>query len=332
MTDMLTQPSPSAAAGRTLPLTVLADAADERLVDRIAADRAALRARLQEHGALLLRGFDVPGIDGFDQVVRALAGAPLTYAERSSPRSTIKGQVYTSTDYPPDEEIFLHNENSYQASWPRTLFFFCASPPTSQGATPLADTREILATVHPDVREEFARRGWMAVRNFHADFGTDWRHVFGTDDRTAVEEYCRGRRLETEWLGDDGLRTRARREAIHRHPVTGEPVWFNHITFFHHTTLPAEVREGLLELFGEEDLPTNTYYGDGGRIPDEVLDHLRACYRAASARFDWQQDDVLVVDNMLSAHGREPFTGPRRIAVAMAEAYAPADEASSTDR
>jgi alpha-ketoglutarate-dependent taurine dioxygenase len=83
----------------------------------------------------------------------------------------------------------------------------------------------------------------------------------------------------------------------------------------------------MLDMFGEENLPTNTYYGDGGRIPDEVTKHLRDAYRSARLRFDWQRDDVLVIDNMLTAHAREPYTGPRRIAIAMAEASnAPAQD------
>ncbi|WP_369077424.1 hypothetical protein [Actinoplanes auranticolor] len=60
----------------------------------------------------------------------------------------------------------------------------------------------------------------------------------------------------------------------------------------HVTTLAPDIREGLLELFDEEDLPTNTYYGDGGRIPEDVMDHLRSCYRAATVRFDWRRDDL----------------------------------------
>ncbi|MEU9575608.1 TauD/TfdA family dioxygenase [Streptomyces massasporeus] len=313
----------TAPAGQPLPLLVEAESADRDAIRLIKSDRERLRASLRTHGALLLRGFDIGGIDGFDQVVRELSGDPLTYSERSSPRSTIKGNVYTSTDYPPEEEIFVHNENSYQASWPRTLYFYCDQPPETRGATPLTDIRKVYASIDPEVREEFARRGWMVVRNFHDHFGVAWRELFNTDERAEVEAYCRSKDIEFEWLGGDGLRTRARRDAIHTHPETGETVWFNHIVFFHHTTLPAEVREGLLGLFGEEDLPTNTYYGDGGRIPDEVTDHLRACYRAQTVRFDYQRDDVLVVDNMLAAHGREPFTGARRIAVAMAEPYAP---------
>ena len=315
---------------RLYPAVVQAPGADEggggepgaETVKRIEADRDHIRGLLTERGAVLLRGFDIGGVDGFDAVVRALSGDPPAYAERSSPRSTIKGRVYTSTDYPPTEEIFLHNENSYQATWPLTLYFYCITPPLTRGATPLADIREVYEAVDPAVREEFRRRRWMVVRNFHPQFGTTWQHVFGTGERAQVEEYCRGRGIELDWRDGGGLRTRAVRDAIHRHPATGTEVWFNHATFFHLSTLAADVQEGLRGLFDERDLPTNTYYGDGGSIPDEVMAHLRSCYRGATTRFDYQAQDILMVDNMRAAHGREPFTGPRKIAVAMANASA----------
>jgi alpha-ketoglutarate-dependent taurine dioxygenase len=304
----------------TLPWVATAGAAGEPMADYAARHRERLRAKLIEHGAVLLRGFGVGGVEGFQAAVRALSGEPLGYNERSSPRTAIKGNVYTSTDYPPEEEIFLHNENSYQASWPRLLFFHCQQAPLTQGATPLADIRAVHDAIEESVREEFRRRRWTAVRNFHPGFGVPWQQAFGSQDREAVRAYCAERGIGTEFDGDT-LRTRAVRDAVHRHPDTGRPVWFNHITFFHHTSLPAEVLEGLLELFGPDDLPTDTRYGDGAPIPADVVAHLRACYRAASVRFDWRFDDVLVVENMTAAHAREPFTGARTIAVAMAEPY-----------
>ncbi|MFF5437544.1 TauD/TfdA family dioxygenase [Streptomyces achromogenes] len=312
-------------AQSALPFVLAADVPGAPVADILPA-RPLIRRRLLEHGAVLLRGFEVGGVDGFTDVVRAVSGEPLAYAERSSPRSTIKGQVYTSTDYPPAEEIFLHNENSYQADWPLTLFFSCVRPPDTLGATPLADTRRIHRSIDPAVREEFAARGWMVVRNFTDGFGVPWQQAFNTDDRAEVERYCARNGIEPQWTGGNGLRTLARRHAVHRHPVTGETVWFNHVAFFHVSTLAADVCAGLREMYDEEDLPTNTYYGDGAPIPDEVVAHLRACYRAEQRRFDWQLGDVLVVDNMLAAHGREPFTGPRRIAVAMAEPWSAATE------
>ncbi|WP_091247410.1 TauD/TfdA family dioxygenase [Micromonospora matsumotoense] len=314
------RPVPTTTADESaLPAVLTAPTAGEPTASYLARVRDSVRRQLRTHGAVLLRGFDIGDVSGFEGVVRAMSGAPLSYAERSSPRSTIAGQVYTSTDYPPTEEIFLHNENSYQATWPLTLFFYCITPPDTRGATPLADTRRVLRSIDPSVREEFTRRGWTVVRNFTEGFGVPWQQAFGTTDRAEVERYCARSGVEVTWIGRTGLRTTARRQAVHQHPVTGESVWFNHLTFFHVTTLPEEDCEGLREMFDEADLPTNTYYGDGAPVPDEIVAHLRDCYRAAQRRFDWQRDDVLIVDNMLSAHGREPFTGPRRIAVAMAE-------------
>ncbi|HEY0452778.1 TauD/TfdA family dioxygenase [Actinophytocola sp.] len=310
----------------TLPQVVDGDGTG--VLELIGERREELRASLVEHGGLLFRGFDIGGVDGFNELVRALAGEPLTYTERSSPRHSIKGKVYTSTDYPPEEEIFLHNENSYQAGWPLTLFFYCVTPPETLGATPLADVRRVYQELDPAIRGEFERRGWRLVRNFHEDFGTTWQHVFDTEDRDEVAEYCAGNGIDLEWRGRNGLRTTAVREAVHHRPGSDVPRWFNHATFFHVSTLAKDLQEGLIAMFGEDDLPTNTYYGDGEPIPAEVMDHLRATYRAASVRFDYHRDDVLVVDNMSAAHGREPFTGPRKIAVAMAEAYKPSQESS----
>jgi alpha-ketoglutarate-dependent taurine dioxygenase len=287
--------------------------------DLLARDRDGVRAGLTEHGAVLLRGFDVGGVPGFEASVRALAGEPLTYTEQSSPRTRIKGNVYSSTEYPAHAEIPLHNEMSYQAVWPLTLFFHCQQPPDTQGATPLSSIRQVYRLVDPEVRTEFERRGWMVVRNYGDDIGLRWWTAFNTRDRAEVERLCQEGEVRSEWIGSDGLRTRAVRQVVHRHPVTGEPVWFNHIVLFHESSLAPALRDGLLDIYGPDGLPNNTYYGDGGVIPDQVVDHLRACYRAASTRFDYQRDDLLVVDNMAVAHGREPFTGPRKIAVAMAE-------------
>jgi alpha-ketoglutarate-dependent taurine dioxygenase len=299
-----------------MPLVIEGEGA---AAERLRQDRGVIRDQLTRHGAVLLRGFDVGGTDGFESCVRALSGEPLTYTEQSTPRSRIKNNVYTSTDYPQHAEIPLHNEMSYQAVWPLVLFFHCVEPPHTQGATPLSSIRKVYELIDPSVREEFERRRWMVVRNYGEDIGLRWWTVFNTEDRAEVERLCREGGVVPEWRGENDLRTRAVRDVVHPHPVTGDPVWFNHIVLFHESSLDPAVREGLLEIYGEDGLPNNTYYGDGAPIPDDVVDHLRQCYRKASTRFDYQRDDLLIVDNMAAAHGREPFTGPRRIAVAMSE-------------
>ncbi|MFV2094778.1 TauD/TfdA family dioxygenase [Micromonospora sp. LOL_013] len=304
--------------GQSLPAIIEPDNGLS-ILDVIKENRAEIRSLITRTGAAMFRGFEVGGVDGLHDVVRALSGAPLDYTERTSPRSSLSGNVFTSTDYPPTEEIFLHNECSYQAQWPMKVFFYCLQPAETQGATPFADVREVYRHIDPSVAEEFIRRKWMYVRTF-SEMGGSWQYFYDTEDRSQVERYCRSQGIDVEWVGTDGLRTRAVREPVHPHPVTGEPVWFNHATFFHISTLPQVYQEEMLEMYGEENLPTNSYYGDGARIPDDVMKHLQEAYRAALTRFDWRADDLVVIDNMLTAHGREPFTGGRRIAIAMAEA------------
>ena len=312
--------------GQAIPAVLGPAGTTDSIIETVKAGRTEIRRLIMDVGAVLFRGFDVGGVDGFNDVVRVLSGAPLDCTERSSPRTSISGNVFTSTDYPATEEIFLHNENSYQTHWPQKVFFYCIQPSETQGATPLADVRRVYRNIDPSVAEEFVRRKWMYVLNFLGDMGGSWQYFYDTDDRARVEAYCAGQGIDVEWVGPDGLRTRAVREAVHSHPVTGESVWFNHATFFHVDTLPSLYREEMLEMFGEDDLPSNTYYGDGGKIPADITKHLQEAYRAARLRFDWQQDDLLVIDNMLTAHGREPYTGARRIAIAMAEASnAPAE-------
>ena len=159
----------------------------------------------------------------------------------------------------------------------------------------------------------------MYVRNFGDGYGLSWEDTFQTRSSTAVEQYCRQHEIAFEWKGRDRLRTRQVRPAIARHLRTGEHAWFNHATFFHVSTLEEGVRENMLAAFAEEDLPNNTYYADGSRIEPEVMDHLREIYLREKLTFAWQQYDVLMLDNVLASHGREPFSGPRRVVAALAD-------------
>jgi alpha-ketoglutarate-dependent taurine dioxygenase len=306
-------------SGKRLPLLVEPRFPEVDLAAWAADHRSRIEEALLCHGGLLLRGFGVDGPAQLEAFIRAVSGDALEYRERSSPRSTVEGRIYTSTDFPPSQPIFLHNENSYQSVWPLKIFFHCQQPAEHGGETPIADCRRVFAQIDPAVRDRFLEKGWMVVRNFGDGFGLDWRAVFQTDDRAAVEAHCRKSGIELEWKPGDRLRTRAVRPAVTRHPKTGEPLWFNHATFFHVSTLEPAIREALLDEFAEDELPANTYYGDGSPIEPETLDHLRALYGRETLSFPWEKGDVLLLDNMLVAHGRSPYRGNRKILVGMAE-------------
>lgn len=306
-------------AATPLPLQIRPAAADLDLVEWAADNRAFINERLNEYGGILFRDFSVDGVDAFEQFISVTADTTLEYRERSSPRSQVSGKIYTSTDYPPEYRIFLHNENSYQAAFPSKIYFFCVTPPDEGGQTPIADCRKVFERIRPAVRERFAQKQVQYLRNYSEGAGLPWQTVFQTDDSAEVEAYCRDVGLAYEWVDEAHLRTRAVRPAMMRHPRTGEMVWFNHATFFHVSTLEPAVREALLANFAEEDLPNNTYYGDGSPIEPAVLDELRGAYEEETVAFPWQQGDLLMLDNILVAHSRAPYSGPRKIVVGMAD-------------
>ena len=305
--------------GTTLPLVV---EPIERLdpVSWAQNNRDYIESLLHQHGGILFRHFDLLSATQFEEFIRAISDELLEYRERSSPRSRVSGNVYTSTDYPANQTIFLHNENSYQRCFNMKIFFYCQLPSDSGGETPIADCRKVYERISPDVRQRFVEKKWLYVRNYGEGFGLPWQTVFQTTNRSDVEKHCRERDIEFEWKSGDRLRTRAVLPAVSRHPKTKELVWFNHATFFHVSTLEPWIRDALLEEFGSEDeLPTNTYYGDGDPIEPDVLEELRAAYRAETVSFPWQRGDVMLLDNMLAAHGRAPYSGPRKILVGMSE-------------
>ncbi|WP_051966848.1 TauD/TfdA family dioxygenase [Kitasatospora mediocidica] len=305
--------------GRTLPALVRADAPGTDLALWIQENRDLVDTLAHEAGAVLFRGFAVAGPAGFRTVMDAVSDRVLEYGERSSPRTHVSDGVYTSTEYPADQHILLHNEQSYTDNWPMRIAFYCERPADRGGRTPLADSRRVLAALRPQTVEKFERLGVRYVRNYLPGISLPWQEAFQTEDPEQVARYCEAAGISLTWLPDGQLRTTQIRTAVHAHPVTGERTWFNHALFFHITSLPDEVSTGLREALDEEDLPYNTYYGDGTPIEDATLAELRDAFAAATTGFDWEQGDALVVENMITAHAREPFEGPRRILAAMSD-------------
>jgi alpha-ketoglutarate-dependent taurine dioxygenase len=281
--------------------------------------RTQTRADLDRYGAVLFRGFAVPDADAFGAAARAISPELLDYLERAAPRTEVADGVFTSTEFAADQWIPLHHEMSYSHNWPWLVYFYCDVPAACGGATPLASERAVFGRIPAEIRERFQRGGVRYVRNFGAELDLPWQEVFQTADRSVVEAYCRQSGTDFEWTGSDGLRTSAVRQAVARHPRTGERVWFNHAHLFHMSNMPPEVAEALLSDVGEHGLPRNAFYGDGEPIPNEVITLIGDLYRDAAVSFPWHRGDVLVVDNYLAVHGREPFTGDRRILVAMSD-------------
>lgn len=311
-------------ASLSLPHVICANSPSETLAQMRHRLARSIDTELATAGAILFRGFDVgdaaTAIDTFRDFAASFGHPLLNYEFGSTPRSSVSGGIYTSTEYPAHSSIPLHGEQAYTREWPLKIWFFCAQAAARGGETPIADARLVLRRMPAHLRARFAK-GLIYVRNYSDELDLPWQRVFNTESKAAVENYCAMHDIAWEWLADDGLRTRQHCQSIARHPRTGESVWFNQAHLFHVSALDADVREMLIDIYGEENLPRNTYYGDGSVIPDADLDVVRAVLDDCKIIFPWQTGDVLMLDNMLTMHAREPFSGPRKVVVAMAESH-----------
>jgi alpha-ketoglutarate-dependent taurine dioxygenase len=305
--------------GSPLPLVVRPAVKGIDLREWAAANTGFIENYLLRNGAILFRDFGLSTASEFERLIEAISGPLLDYSYRSTPRHVISGRIYSSTEYPAHQSIPLHNENSYSRSWPMKLAFFSLQVAEQGGETPIADSRKIYEAIPAEIRECFVRQGLMYVRNYGTGLDLPWQEVFQTSIRGVVEDYCRKAQMEFEWIGDDQLRTRQRCQVVERHPRTGEMVWFNQAHLFHVSRLPSEVREWLLAAFGEQNLPRNVYFADGSPLESSMLDEIMRVCDEQSIVFPWNEGDVLMLDNMLTAHGRKPFAGKRKVVVGMAE-------------
>lgn len=298
------------------PLVVTPALDDVDVIDWARSHLDEIDSDLARHGAILFRGFGVMTPDEFQNF--ALAVCSELFDEYGDlPRE--KDKVYKSTPYPEDKTILFHNESSHMHRWPMKQFFGCMIPSQEGGETPIVDCRRVYQELDREIVEQFQEKGLLYVRNFVESLDVSWRDFFGTEDRSKVEDYCERNRIEFAWTAKDGLRTKQRSPGVAKHPKTGEFVFFNQVQLHHPACLDGAMRDSVEQLFQPEEMPRNVFYGDGSPIPDAVIQEILRVYWDVCAKFPWERGDVIMVDNMLTAHARNPFRGQRKIVVALAD-------------
>jgi alpha-ketoglutarate-dependent taurine dioxygenase len=301
-----------------LPLVVTPTLQDIDLMSWILKKKEIIEEKLNKHGGILFRGFSVKSRGDFNTLVEVVNDKLFNYMERTTPRTPLEGKVYTSTEFPREQTIAMHNELSYSINMPKKIWFYCETPPFTGGETPIADVRKVLTHIPAEIQKDFLEKGWMLVRNFGEGYGPSWQEAFNTSDKSKVEGYCRENEIQFEWKDAHRLRTRQVREAI-KVTEKGERLWANHAAFYHSTNLSKDLREIFEKEFEEMDYPFQTFYGDGTPISDKTIEIINSAYQKEIVEFKWQQGDVLLLNNYLVAHGRNPFKGERSILVAMGE-------------
>jgi hypothetical protein len=307
----------------TFPLMIQPGSDGKGLVEWIQANRSGFEQDLENYGGILLRGFGVRTAEDFNLFMKCFNTDPLPYMFRSSPRQELDSRlrnIYLSTSYPNERRIEMHSESSYSRVWGRKIVFCCLQPAEEGGETPIADTRKVLKEIKPELVEKFRQKGVKYRRNLLPDLGMPWQEVFQTTDKAVAGSICLKYNITHTFKDKDHMVIEWTKPAVYRHPVSGVETWFNHILFFNKFSRYEELGLAHDEDFPDEWLTSNTYFGDGSEISyDEYLD-IRNAYRKNTIVIPYRQGDIIFLDNMLAAHGRNPYKGDRVIATAIIEA------------
>lgn len=300
--------------GHDFPFVLSTDYTDTSIVGWMKNNTNFIDTKLKEHGAILFRGFQVNTIEKFQQFMSYFGDELLEYKLRSSPRHAVGDKVYISTKYPPEYAINMHSESSYSPIHPNKIIFCCVEPADERGETPIADNRKVLREISAETKAKFQNLGVKYRRFFSNEYGMSWHEAFQTENKEEVEEECRSMGIDFKWENETELILTWNKKAIWNHPETNESVWFNHALFFNKYAPGNEV---AVEVLDDEELPNNTFFGDGTEISRLEIQELITAYQKSTVEFKWERGDVLLLDNMLMSHGRNPFKGSRNIIVSM---------------
>lgn len=298
--------------------------------------------RLSSHGGLLFRGFEIDDAERFQSVALAIDpdlshNHPLDVLTRSW-RTKFVFEALDAKVHGNSTPLAIHHEDSYLATHPTKIMFYCHVAPAVGGETQIVDTRDVLRSLGEDFVARYA--GLSLCSRKHYPKGIIEKNT-GFDDRGKIEEICRENQVaEIAWDMDGGLDICSNLPAVVVHPKTGEPIWFNRLKnanpwglvlerFYaaphcHSAAMRANafvkaVRLGLHVLrrryiSGDRSFLTSELTTEDGKpIPFADQHRIVRAHWKHTAVIRWQKNDVLVLDNRLVAHGRMPFRGHRDI-------------------
>ena len=119
----------------------------------------------------MLRDFNIENQADFKEIISLITPALKNYIGGDSPRDKLSDSVYTSTNYPAEVFISLHNEKSYSVNYPDLIYFFCEIQPLVGGETPILDGRRMYRLLDKQIIDSFRKKKLKYVMNLHDGVG-----------------------------------------------------------------------------------------------------------------------------------------------------------------
>lgn len=287
--------------------------------------------RLAQHGTLLFRGLPIHDADDFSKFAHAFGYKPHEIIGIVVDRPLLAPNVSPANEAPKEVLIYNHNESPQVPHAPEYIFFYGHHAPTEGGESPISSSLELFNRAQVEIPEfitELAEKGILSRVTYKYDRqyqgGSTLREAFGKeivdgdDDETKrrkieaqIARYDRHKHTTCVW-NDDGLVLTHRLPVIRTQPGTNLPTLF--------TGLAAYWKRTQVNEANRKDV-TQQLFGDGTVIPEKYLRHLVKITDEIRVLHRWQEGDVLVYDNVIAQHGREPWKGEQTDRVVLASLF-----------
>lgn len=292
--------------------------------------RDRIELALAEYGAILFRDFAIHTTADFAATVEIYPAPPGGYSGGATPRNAISGRVFEATRTAANIRLMQHQEMAYLPRWPRKVAFWCNRASETGGETIMTSIRRFEPTIDGKLHAAVAERGLLYTRNFRGSgafpkvlesFHRTWQDAFYTDDPAIAERSLAEMGMASRWENDGSLTALYRSEGFVRHSVTGNRHWFNQLASqtFTPLSIPDEWPAYAAHYGDGRPQPYDVRFGDGAKIPLDDVIALFPPMDAATVALPWRHGDLLMLDNVLTAHGRNPYTGHRDVQVALLE-------------
>jgi alpha-ketoglutarate-dependent taurine dioxygenase len=305
-------------------------------IKTLQAQNGFLTKKLAQHGTLLFRGLPIHDAEDFSKFAHAFGYKPHEIIGIVVDRPLLAPNVAPANEAPKEVLIYNHNESPQVPHAPEYIFFYSQRAPSIGGETPISSSLELFYRAKqeiPEFIEDLAEKGILSKVTYKLDKqyagGSTLKQAFGKEIQDGDDEatkkakieaqiarYGRGKYTTWEWQDNDkSLVLTHRLPAIRTQPETDLPTLFTGLAaYYKNATVnnaTASARQNV----------TTQYFGDGTPIPEKYLAHLAKITDEIRVLHKWQQGDVLVYDNTIAQHGRQPWGGEQSDRVVLASLF-----------
>ncbi len=285
-------------------------------------------------GGLLIRNTGIKDTKQYGKFLASIEFSHHSYVGGTNPRTEKGSGVYTAVDLPPPITIHSHQEMSYLDTIPDYVSFYCQLPPNNGQKTNLfVDMRQFTANLPNELKARYRGKRARLQRTLPSaereDFSQgekSWQEALGTGNHQEATLIAQEHGWELTWKDDDSLVILHEPARFFRpHLIHGE-LWCNQAMLIHPViSHRCAIRNGRLadvekldKVRAEApDIIDQMFLENGNSIPDTDVESYYDLLLEMETHFALKQGEVIILDNMLVAHGRGAFEGPREMFAAL---------------